>query len=499
MGIRKLKYYLLIGVVMAIAVTATAVAAGDTTAPVVSSVTPADGSTVFTNGDSTRYYNNGSKTAAPYVIKADYSDEVGGSGVDASSVMVHLDGTGIGDGFMLMDCPVQSTTHVECNAPAALMSAGTHTLHVYVWDVAGNKTVNGSTFTVVVDILAPTYSNLSPADGSTIYTSHLNSASTNDSSALRFDYDIADADPSSGWSPMNHINDSFPPGGGMGAMIAGSSCTKTPTTNPTHYSCQANRASLLHLGDNTLSVLIKDNVNNQSSDYGATPGAPDTRKHYTVVDDVAPAVSGVTADATTISASYTDPLPTGALSANLASGINAASVMVHVDGMMVGGCTATATGVSCPTPAGIKYGPHLVEVFVDDNASTANHGSGSGTFTFTTCTPARPDLSVATKYAYWADFASYHNGVLSVKLTITNNSSTAANNVTLTGASGITNGVTQGASGWGADLGTINGGSNTVTSVAFSVGPEGSQPAGFKATISASAVDDSGAHYTYPI
>ncbi|MHB1361327.1 MAG: hypothetical protein ACYCW5_01850 [Thermoleophilia bacterium] len=48
------------------------------------------------------------------MIKADYSDEVGGSGVDPASIMVHLDG-----GNMLDNCPVQTASHLECSAAAA--------------------------------------------------------------------------------------------------------------------------------------------------------------------------------------------------------------------------------------------------------------------------------------------------------------------------------------------------------------------------------------------
>ena len=132
---------------------------------------------------------------------------------------------------------------------------------------------------------------------------------------------------------------------------------------------------------------------------------------------------------------------------------------------------------------------------LSDNSQNPIH---SFTTAAPACTPAKPDLSVATMYAYWADLTSYNAGILSVKLKISNNGLSAANHVILTSASGITNGVTQGASGWGADLGTIAGSGNVVTSVTFSVGAPGSQPAGFKATINGSAADACGTGWTYP-
>jgi hypothetical protein len=392
----------------------------DITAPVVTNVVPANGSTIYTNGSSTIYYQNGNST--PMVIRADYSDDAGGSGVDPAGVMVHLDG-----GNMLSDCPVQTDTHVDCNATAADLYPGGHTLDVYVFDYAGNFTVNQTTLTVVVDDQVPTYSNLAPAAGSTIYTSQLNSSSINDLSALRFDYDLTDPAPSSGYSPMSHVNDTSPPSV-TGAMISNTSCVKTPATNPTHYSCQVNRAKLLHLGDNTLTVFLKDKVGN--SNYSDPSGV----NHYTVVDDVAPTVSNITANPTTITATYTDPSPTGALSTNLASGINAGTAMIHVDVTMIDGCTATATGISCPTPAGLAVGTHAVEVTVADN--TGNSGSGTGTLTIDPppCSTSKPDLSLRSPSSFWGSYADYTAGTLSVTWTVNNIGSAPAANVMITGS-----------------------------------------------------------------
>ncbi|MDO8737331.1 MAG: hypothetical protein Q7K29_09670, partial [Thermoleophilia bacterium] len=100
---KPMKYLLILAFLVTILVMGAgslAMAAGDVTAPLVTNVVPANGSMMFTNGSSTIYYQTGNTT--PLVIKADYSDEVGGSGIDPSSVMVHLDGSN-----MLDNCPVQ--------------------------------------------------------------------------------------------------------------------------------------------------------------------------------------------------------------------------------------------------------------------------------------------------------------------------------------------------------------------------------------------------------
>jgi len=470
-------------VIVSLALGSLAMAVVDTTAPVVTNVVPTDGSTMYSNGSSTIYYQSGNTT--PMVIKADYSDEVGGSGVEPLSVMVHLDG-----GNMLMNCPVQTASHVECVATAADLTPGTHPVDIWVDDIAGNRTINRTWVTVVVDNAAPTYSNLMPVNGSTILTSQLNSASINDLSALRIDYDLADPAPSSGYSPMSHVNESVPPGV-MGAMISNTSCVKTPATNPTHYSCQMNRAKLLHLGDNTLSVLLKDMVGNKSSDYSD----PSTLKHYTVVDDVAPVVSGITADTTTISASYSDSLPTGALSTNLASGINAGTAMVHVDGTMIMmGCTATVTGISCPTPSGLSVGTHSIEVMVNDNAG--NHGMAMGSLTIDPppCTPGKPALTLSTAGASWASYADYLARELSVQLAVTNSGADAANSVAITGSTS-TNGVTL-STPTPIDLGTVAGSANAATTVKYHVP---STTGSFKISVTASASDTCGTSYTYPV
>lgn len=455
----------------------------DTTAPTVSGVTPADGSTMYTNGASTIYYQFGNST--PLTIRATYGDEPGGRGVDPTSVMVHLDGSN-----MLFDCPTQTATEVACNATAADLFPGTHPVDIYVADLEGNMTMHRTWVTVVRDSSAPTYANLSIPGGSIIYTSQLGSSSINDLGALRFVYDIVDGTDSSSVVPMTHVNESVPPGV-SGAMIMNSSCVKTPdANNTTSYSCQVNRAKLLKLGDNTLSLLLKDRVGNMSSDYSVAAGL----NHFTVVDDVAPTVSGLSADASAIGASYSDPPPTGALSTSLAAGINGSTTTVKVDGSTVSGCTATATGVSCPTPAGLSAGDHAVVVTVSDNAGNPGQGATTLTIDPPACVPGKPALSLTMTSIAWASYADFQARELSVGLRITNSGSDVANNVAITGSSN-TNGVVLMTAAPIA-LGSIASSSAADTTAVYLV-PTG--VGSFRASVTASACDGCGTSYGYPV
>lgn len=455
----------------------------DTTAPVVTSVTPVDGSTIYTNSGQTIYYQQGNAT--PLTIKADYTDEAGGSGVDTVSVMVHLDISN-----MLFNCVAATATHTECTANPDDMTPGTHPVDIYVDDLAGNQTIHRSWVTVVTDSAAPSYANLAPAAGSIIYTSQLNSVGTNDMAALRFDYDILDATPTSSVVPMSHVNDSVPPGI-TGAMISNTSCVKTPDAlNTIHYSCQVNRAKLLHLGDNTLSILLKDRVGNQSADYSSAAGL----SHYTVVDDMAPEVSGLTASAAGIRAYFSDPQPAGALSTSLSAGINSGSAQALIDGTIdAGTCAATAAGIECATPAGLSPGTHTVTVSVLDNAGNKGMSSGSLTIDAPPCAAGKPMLSLGSPAPYWASYQDYQARVLSVSWAIANSGTTGANNVTMT-ASTPGAGVTL-VSSLPAVIGNIGGGTSGNIVLRYQL------PAGihtFRVVNAASAEDECGNSYAFP-
>ena len=103
----------------------------DTTAPVISSLTPADGSTVA--------------VAAP-AISADFSDTV--SGVDINTVHVLLDDTDMTAQSVVTVAGFQLTV-------ATPLSNGSHTLDVTVSDVVGNPAQAISAFSVAVPLPAP--------------------------------------------------------------------------------------------------------------------------------------------------------------------------------------------------------------------------------------------------------------------------------------------------------------------------------------------------------
>lgn len=443
--------------VIALVALSAAQAQADTTAPVVTSVTPADGSTVYTNGVSTITK-----------ITATYADEAGGSGVNPDSVMVHLDG-----GNMLFDCPTQTESSVSCNATVTDLYPGVHPLDIYVADNAGNRRMSRSYLTVVVDDQPPTYSNLLPVDGSIIYTSTL-------TSTLMVGIDYSDPAPSSGnIKPMIHINDLHD--GTSGAMIMG--CTNVAG----HYSCKLNQAKRLRLGVNQVEVLMKDGVGNNNYSL------PSRLNSYTVVDDVAPAVSGLAADATSISASYSDPAPAGALSASLTSGIDTATAAVKVDGNPVAGCTVLADGVSCPTPAGLAVGQHDILVNVNDNAG--NQGTATGTLTIDPppCVSGKPSLNLHRQSVGWASYADYQARELSLQLSLTNDGADGADGVAITGAS--SNGGVTLVTPVPVALGSVAGGTAVSTTLRFHV-PEG--VGSFKVAFTANAMDACGIGYGYP-
>ena len=196
---------------------------------------------------------------------------------------------------------------------------------------------------------------------------------------------------------------------------------------------------------------------------------------------MAPAISNITANASTISASFSDPAPS--------SGVNTASVAVYVDGGSVPGCTATGspTGtISCPAPAP-GPGVHTIDAYITDN--TGNIGNGSGMW----CVPGRPNLSLTTPHAYWASYPDYLAGILSVDWTISN-AGPNAYNVKITGSTN-SNGVTVISGVPSTAVNIATGGSATVT-IKYNI-PVG--VSSWHTDMTGSAQDECGnTTYTYP-
>ncbi len=294
------------------------------------------------------------------------------------------------------------------------------------------------------DTTPPVITNVSPADGGTVYTS-----------SITISADYSDEPGGSGIDPstaMIHVDNH---------MIM-SGCTQ----DSTHISCPK---SGLTYGSHKLEVFVSDYAGNEG--YSLT--------HFNVGDNVAPAISNITANASTISANYSDPAPS--------SGVNTASVAVYVDGGSVPGCTATgspAGTVSCPAPAP-GPGMHTIDVYIADNAG--NIGSGSGAW----CV-GRPNLSLAVPHAYWAGMSDYITGILSVDWTISN-AGPNAYSVQITGSTN-TNGVTVNSGVPSVAVNIATGGSATVT-IKYHIPANVSS---WHTDMTGSAQDECGNSYTYP-
>lgn len=132
------------------------------------------------------------------------------------------------------------------------------------------------------------------------------------------------------------------------------------TAGATSVSCPA---SGLAQGTHSYTISVSDQMGNSSSDASSF-----------TIDSIAPAIaapapSGALAtNSTTITVDYSDPAP--------GSGIATTSVSVTLDSNLLGSCTATATGVSCPV-SGLAQGTHNYSVSVSDLAGNSSAAPGS--------------------------------------------------------------------------------------------------------------------------
>jgi len=110
--------------------------------PMISGVDPVDGSTIDSDSP---------------LISAQFSDNIS---VDASSVMIELD-----------NVDISTLSTVDENGftyQASLLSDGEHTLFISISDTSGNMSESLTTFDVSTDVIAPTVSNILPANNSEI-------------------------------------------------------------------------------------------------------------------------------------------------------------------------------------------------------------------------------------------------------------------------------------------------------------------------------------------
>ena len=168
-------------------------------------------------------------------------------------------------------------------------------------------------------------------------------------------------------------------------------------------------------------------------------------------------------------------------------GVNTGAVNVTVDGTTLAGCTVTATAASCPA-ANLGPGTHVIGGTVADNAG--NTATISGSFSVS-CT--QPLLSLNAPQSFWASYADYLNGDLSVSMTLCNTGSTTATNVQIIGSIN-SNGVTL-TTPLNIFLGDIPSGGCASTTVEYRVPQSISM---FHSIIYVVASDSCGAVYSFP-
>ncbi|MBI5869652.1 MAG: hypothetical protein HZB44_01655 [Actinobacteria bacterium] len=293
----------------------TTLAPPDSTFPTVSNIYPADGATL--------------NDITSLTITADYSDT--GSGVDIASVMVHLDVSN-----MLMDCPIQTASHVECNATAGDLTLGTHPLDIYVSDMVGNETINRTYFTVA-DATSPAVTYSGP------------SGNINDNTPT-VTGTYSDPAPSSGIASATLSLD-----GGSSFPYACVAASGTVTCDVTPAVADGARNAIIKLTD------VAGNIGTGSGSFTVDTSLPG-------IGSVLPSGWITTTSPATVQAALSDA----------GSGINTATGSIAVDGTPLGGCTVTTTSISCNTSAAnFAQGAHTILVTAYDLAGNQNTGGGS--------------------------------------------------------------------------------------------------------------------------
>ncbi len=284
---------------------------GDSTPPVISSVQP-----------------SGSINTDSASINVYYSDPAPASGINTSSVSVTLDGNPVSG------CTV---TSAYANCPVYNLAVGSHTIGGSVSDNAGNQAAISDGFSVA-DNAKPVITSVTPSGN--LY-----------SSAAGITVSYYDPAPASG------INTAA-----VAVILDGKALGGCAVTAQS-ASCNI---SGLALGVHTISGSVADNAGNVTSITGS----------FNVADNVRPVVTGVTpagpnqTGSAAISVYYTDPAGPGPNPAP-ASGINAASVSVTLDGGAISGCNITAASASCNV-YGLASGVHLIGGHVSDNAGNTS-------------------------------------------------------------------------------------------------------------------------------
>ncbi|MBI5871168.1 MAG: IPT/TIG domain-containing protein, partial [Actinobacteria bacterium] len=260
-------------------------------------------------------------------VSASYSDA--GTGINSTTASISV------DGVALTGCTAGASS-ISC--PASGLAAGSHSISASVADNAGNTGSGAGSFSV--DLTAPSVTDVVPS-GAVNTTSVTVGGSYSDAGS-----GINSA------SAAVYVD---------GARVTG--CTATATS----ISCPGISVAS---GSHTVQVAVSDNTGARGSNNGTFN-----------VDTAAPVIGTMSPSGTTTNAS---PI----ISINYSdagSGINAAAVVVYLDGSIVTGCTAGPNNVSCPVSS-LAQGNHNISVYVKDNAG--NSSTGAGSFNIDTIPPA---------------------------------------------------------------------------------------------------------------
>ncbi len=305
----------------------------DTTAPVISNLTPAHMSTIMANVPT---------------ISAAFADS--GSGIDVAGAQILVDSINV--------TPQATVTETGFSyTPALPLNNGYHTVELTIADVADNVAQAAYSFNVLIDVLPPTISNITPANGSLVATA------TPILSAV-FSDNLTGVAPASA-----HI------------LLDGVEVTGQANVTASGFSFVP---AALSDGPHLLSISVRDNQGNQAQalvNFTTDTTAP-------VIFNPAPA-DGTTVATNTpaISADFTDNL----------SGVNTNSVQILLDNNDVTPqAVITANGFDLVPASPLANGSHIVEVQVADVAGNIAQVN----FDFTVSIPT-PVSGAITQNTLW--------------------------------------------------------------------------------------------------
>ena len=297
-------------------------------------------------------------------INAGLSDPAPGSGINASSVAVRLNGSPVSG------CTV-SASNVSC--AAGVTAPGSYSVEVDAADNAGNS-ASASRDLVVADTTAPVIIIVSPTG-------------TEPGPAVTISANLSDPAPASG------IDTASAKVSLDGQALAGCAVSATQVSCTTGY---------LADGGHSVSLSVADNAGNAAIanwTFTVAPGAP------TIYNLQPPAAGSANNTHPAISADYFD-----------GSGINVSSARVYVDGVdLTRLATVTPGSIVVTVPGSMMLAPGIHNARVTVSDVDGNPAEKNWQFTVTS-----PSLSLAMVNTYWATYQDYLNQTLSVDYRLSN-------------------------------------------------------------------------------